>query len=409
LPLLVCVSTKESRLAVPHRADESSADVQVLVACARKRMDAAQRSRFAQLVARPLDWAFLLQLANENGLLPLLHKHLTEAAAGSIRPDVVKQISQANRESALRALLLTGELLRIRDALSQRGIPAIPYKGPVLAVRAYGSPSLRQFEDLDIVTPQRLMPAVYDVMQQLDYRARLPRDCFVAEGSRAIPGEYVFVHRVNSALVELHTEWTLRHFPVPPDIETMVGRAILVQINDKKVPAFATEDALLMLAVHGAKDFWARLVWVADVAEIVKQSPDIYWEKLLSDGRKLKVTRMLNLSLSLAREILDLTLSPEMARQIDADATVKRLTRHFVQHPVDGEAIPEGAFQRSLYRIRMVEGRWNGLHYWAGLATAPPEEDWATAHIPRRFPRSHAFMRPFRLWKKYGQHRSRAE
>lgn len=376
----------------------------MLVACARKQMDTAQRKHFTELVAEPLDWAFLLQLANENGLLPLLHKHLTEAETESMRPDVLEQISQANRESALRGLLLTSELLRILDAFGQRGIRAIPYKGPVLAQRAYGSPSLRQFEDLDIVTPQRFMPAVYDAMQSLDYRARLPRECFVAEGSRAIPGEYVFVHRVNGALVELHTEWTLRHFPLRPDIEAMVRRSTVVSVDGKDVTAFAAEDELLILAVHGAKDFWARLVWVADVAEIVKQSPKIDWEKLFAEARKLKVTRMLNLSLSLAREILNVTLPPEIMSQMEADATVKRLTRRFVQHPVDGEAIPEGVFQRSLYRIRVVEGPWNGLRYWVRLSTAPAEEDWAMTNIPNRFSGSYAFLRPFRLWKKYRPH-----
>lgn len=392
-----------------HRTGENPIEVQVLVACARKVMDAAQRSRFTELVAQPLDWNFLLKLANENGLLPLLHKHLTEAAAGGIHADVLTQISQANREGALRSLLLTAELLRILDAFRQPGIRAIPYKGPVLAERAYGNPSLRQFEDLDIVTPQRFMPAVYDAMQSLDYQARLPRERFSAEGSQAIPGEYVFVHRENKAMVELHTELTLRHFPVAPDIEEMIGRAILVQINNREVPAFAAEDALLMLAVHGAKDFWARLVWVADIAEIVKQSPGIDWEKLLEEARKLKVRRMLNFSLLLAREILDLTLPPEIVRQIESDAPVKRLTRQFVQHPVNGEAIPEGALRRSLYRIRMVEGPWNGLRYWARLTTAPAEEDWAMTDIPGRFSGSYALLRPFRLWKKYGQRGSPRE
>ena len=381
----------------------------MLVACACKQMDAAQQKHFNGLVAQPLDWTFLLKLANENGLLPLLHKHLTEAATGSIRPDVLEKIAQANRQSALRSLFLTAELLRILDTFRQREIRAIPYKGPVLAQRAFGSSSLRQFEDLDIVTPQRFMPAVYDAMQSLDYRARLPRERFVAEGSRAIPGEYVFVHRVNRAMVELHTEWTLRHFPVRPDIEAMARRSTVVPVDGKDVAAFAAEDELLMLAVHGAKDFWSRLIWVADVAEIVKQSPKLNWQKVIAEAKRLKASRMSNLALSLAREILDLTLPPEIVGQMEADATVKRLTRRFVRHPVDGEAIPEGAFQRSLYRIRMVEGLWNGLRYWMRLSTAPAEEDWAMADIPRRFSKSYAFLRPFRLWKKYGQRSSRRE
>ena len=39
--------------------------------------------------------------------------------------------------------------------LDSHGIPAVPYKGPALAVRLYGDLSLRGFSDLDIVIWER--------------------------------------------------------------------------------------------------------------------------------------------------------------------------------------------------------------------------------------------------------------
>ncbi|MGH9781533.1 MAG: nucleotidyltransferase domain-containing protein, partial [Candidatus Acidiferrales bacterium] len=351
----------------------------------------------------------LLRLADENGLLPLLRKHLLDAAGASIPPDVAKEISEQGRENAMRGLFLTAELLGVLDKFRERDIQAVPYKGPVLAARAYGSPTLRQFDDLDIVTPQKFMPAVYEAMESLDYQARLSRQRFTAADPRAIPGEYVFVHRTHGAMVELHTEHTLRHFPVRPDIEAMVRRSIRVQVDGKDVPAFATEDTLLLLAVHGAKDFWARLIWVADIAEIVEQTPRIDWVDLIAEADRLKVTRMLNLAFSLAREILGVQIPSEIVNQIELDEMVKLLTWQVGRQLMGGEVAANGVVRRSLYRIRMTSGLWDGLRYWARLSTAPAEEDWEMTDVPERISGSYAFLRPLRLWKKYGQRRSREE
>ena len=378
----------------------------MLVACARRQLSAAERGGLCKLVAGELDWARLLGLANENGLLPLLHKHLA-AAAGNVPPNVLKQISEESRENAMRGLSLTAELLRILNEFRHRDIRAIPYKGPVLAARGYGSPTLRQFDDLDIVTPQAFMPAVYDAMLHLDYQTRLPRERFATNHPQAIPGEYVFVHRISNAMVELHTELTLRHFPVCPDVDAMTQRSVVVSVDSKDVPAFAIEDALLMLAVHGAKDFWSRLIWVADVAEIVKQARSLDWKGLVTEANRLKATRMLNLAFSVAREILDLDLPPEIVNQIQSDGAVQLLTRQISRQLMNGETLGDGVLQRSLYRIRMTEGIWDGLRYWMRLSTAPAQEDWGMVDIPGRFSGSYALLRPFRLWKKYRQRRFR--
>ncbi|MHB8526215.1 MAG: nucleotidyltransferase domain-containing protein [Candidatus Acidiferrales bacterium] len=381
-----------------------SAEIELLLLCARRTLGVAESGRLAELVRNSLDWPLLLSLADENGLLPLLQHHLLlEVGPTKIPPEVLSELQARGRQNALRALFLTAELFRVLDEFHRRQIVALPYKGPVLAARAYGSPSLRQFDDLDIVAPQKSMPFVHEAMASLGYQARLPRERFLATARRAVPGEYVFVHQVNGAMIEIHTELTLRHFPVPPDLEGMFFRSITVSVDGREVPAFAAEDLLLMLAVHGAKDFWARMVWVADVAEIVKQSANLDWESLLVAASKLKVTRMLNLGLSLAREIAGLALVPEIASRIQADAVVKRLTRQLGGCLLNGEALPDGVFSRSLYRISMTEGLLDGLRYWVRLTTAPAEEDWAMAELSTRLSKSYSVLRPIRLWKKYGQ------
>jgi len=388
---------------VANRANQVSPEIELLLICARRRLDAAAATRLTELAGSALDWPLLLHLAGENGLLPLLRKHLLETAPAAIPPDSLSQLREAARANALRALFLSAELFRVSDALRLRGISAISYKGPVLAARAYGNPSLRQFDDLDIVVSQNSMPAVYEIMAALAYQARLPREAFFAKEARAIPGEYVFVHKINGAMVEVHTESTLRHFPIPPDLERMFRRSSAVSVDGREVPAFATEDEVIMLSVHGSKDFWARLIWVADVAELLAQSAgSLDFEGLFAEAKRLKITRMLKLGFSLAREVLNADLPEEAARAIENDRAVQRLTAELRDSLLHLGGSSESLFRRSLYRIRMTEALGDGLRYWARLSTAPAEDDWAMAHLGERSSRFYAFLRPFRLWRKYG-------
>ena len=66
-------------------------------------------------------------------------------------------------------LLMTGELIKILKLLKVNDINAIPYKGPVLANLAYGTISLREFNDLDIFVNKCDTYEVYKLMLSLGY------------------------------------------------------------------------------------------------------------------------------------------------------------------------------------------------------------------------------------------------
>ncbi|MFZ0924193.1 MAG: nucleotidyltransferase family protein, partial [Candidatus Acidiferrales bacterium] len=177
-------------------AGDIKPEIEILLCCARGALSPVDLARLERISQSPIDWPLLFQLATENGLLPLLCEHLLQNSA-IVPSETIMQFRDANRQNALRALFLTAELLRITESLCRRQIPALPYKGPVLGQLAYANPSLRQFDDLDIVVPQRFMPQVYEEMETLGYEAKFSRDRFLAAGRKDIPGEYVFLHKIN--------------------------------------------------------------------------------------------------------------------------------------------------------------------------------------------------------------------
>ncbi|MGB7153104.1 MAG: nucleotidyltransferase family protein, partial [Candidatus Acidiferrales bacterium] len=330
-------------------AGDIKPEIELLLCCARKTLSPAELSRVSTISQGRIVWPRLFHLATENGLLPLLCEHLLQNSA-AVPSEIVAQLRDANRRNALRALFLTAELLRITDALRQKQIPALSYKGPVLGQLAYANPLLRQFDDLDIVVPQRFMPHVYEEMAALGYEAKFSRERFPSAGSEDIPGEYVFRHKANGAMVELHTEATLRHFPKPPDLDQMARRSTTVLLNGRGIPTFAPADTLLMLCVHGAKDFWSRLIWVADVAALVEALPEPDWSPFLAEARKYDAERMARLGLSLANAIFDARLPAGILQEIESDRVAARVGGQLREHLLDRRDLPAGVTWRSLYR-----------------------------------------------------------
>lgn len=375
-------------------------EIEVLLCCARRTLDATQSAQLMRALQLQIDWPLLIRLADENGLLPLACHHLAQLSS-AIAADWRIKLQESKRLNSLRALFLTAELQRITEALRQRAIPALPYKGPVVSELAYGNALLRQFDDLDIVVLQKFMGAIYEEMALLGYQPRFSRGHFLARNGKNIPGEYVFVHQVNGAIVEFHTEATLRHFPRPPDLESMFDRASAISLNGRQISTFSLPDTMLMLCVHGAKDFWSRLVWVADVAAVGTVLTNADWELLLAQTRKCDAQRMVNLGLWLAESLLGAAILK--ANMPDCDHATVTVGTELRDRLLGERSSPEGLWQRSLYRIRMVQPLWRGIRYWLRLSTMPAEDDWWTVHDSLHFRSLYVLLRPFRLWRKYGR------
>ena len=214
-------------------------ETRLLVGCARTTMQPAIADEIGKLAAGTLDWNLLLSLAAENSVTPLLARHLPVCAASVLTASHVALLKDAARANTVRSLILVAELIKIMDAFSSGGIQAIPYKGPVLAAQAYGDVTLREFEDLDIVLRQRDMPKANEIMTGLGYRPKFPWILSPGAASALVPGEYDYYDEDRRIVVELHTELTLRHFPVPPDLDELARRLVPVALSGHDVWTFS--------------------------------------------------------------------------------------------------------------------------------------------------------------------------
>ncbi|MGD1211417.1 MAG: nucleotidyltransferase family protein [Candidatus Acidiferrales bacterium] len=383
-------------------SDTVCPEKRLLVYCARTRMELAIAEKIRALVARPLDWDYLFSEAAENSLTPLLARNLSVSAAEIVPPDQMKRLTEATRANTARCLILTAELIKIMDLFQSEGIPAIPYKGPVIAAQAYGDVTLREFEDLDIVLRQRDMAKANDIVTSIGYAPKFPWILSPGAAASLVPGEYNYREKSHRMMVELHTEVTLRHFPVPPDLDDLARRLVPVALSGHEVRTFAPEDVLPILCIHGSKDFWERISWVADIAELVQAYPQLDWDVVLRRAESWGAQRMLHLGLALAAGLLDASPPEEILSRVRGDRVAASVASEVIQRFLRREERRFDAAGRFRFRRRMVQGVLAGWRYSIRLAVIPAEEDWLMVRLPRPLAPLYVALRPLRLLRKYG-------
>src|ERR1700730_8034645 len=158
----------------------------------------------------------------------------------------------------------------------------------------YGNPTLCSSEQLAFVLPQRQVCQAVEVLSLAGYRSELnpqvSREAhFLASGN---PSQYCFLSESSQSIVELHTEKTMRYFPVPIDWREVRGRLGTISLGGASLPTFSVEDTLVLLSVHGAKNFWRRLGWICDLAELVQASRGMDWNLAEDVANRMGCRRM---------------------------------------------------------------------------------------------------------------------
>lgn len=378
------------------------AEKQLLVSCARTRMVPEIAEQIRKITAGPLDWDIVLSDATENSVGPLLELNLRAVAPDLAPAATLEQLKIAYRANTVRCLFLAAELHKILELFRSAGIVAIPYKGPVLAEQAYGNLTLRDFDDLDIIVPQRDLMKAHEVMLELGYRTRFPWILSKDSKTALVPGEYNYRDEKRRAVVELHTELTLRHFPVAPDIDWFAERLVKVTVAGKEVPTFSPEDLLLALCVHGSKDFWERIAWIGDVAELIQRHADLDWDEAFRTAESLRVERMVHLGLALAGDLLQAPMPAEIRKRVREDAEAVSVARELEHRTLSRDFPGAGSGGRLRFRRRMVRGGLAGWRYALRLAMVPAEEDWEMVQLPSPLAPLYLVLRPLRLLQKYG-------
>jgi hypothetical protein len=321
-------------------------ELQVLISCAHLECSQSELDRIRNLLYGEINWPNLIELTERHGLVPLMHLHLGEVS--EIVPVRIRQnLAERSRRHAARVLRLTSQLLSVLRELSQSGIPAVPFKGPVLAQQLYGNLGLRQAGDLDILIRPDDFPRAYELLISRGFTPSNPgADPLAVARNR---GNLV-LELGQDTKVELKSRFTNADIGLRIEFDELQPRLGFINLSRSRVPTFSPADLAILLAVNGARHRWSRLEWLCGYAELWRSNPEIEFERVVATAEELGVRRMVLLALLLAHELLQLPVPADTALQAQSDPWVPRLGRDVQRFwaagagQADTEILPMNAF-----------------------------------------------------------------
>jgi len=362
-------------------------EVELLLRCARTRIDAEGAGRIRDLAGKDLDWTGLIRGAFQQGVMPLLARNLHSTCADVVSPEVLGRLQGCFATNAARNLFLISELLNILGMLADRGIPAIPLKGPVLAGSVYGRASLRQSNDLDILVHRKDLLRATEL---LIHEATPPR-YHLKGGGWPDPlqlelGYHTELVRDDGRLVvELHWELMDPRFCIHLGPEQFWSRLEPISVGGTTVSGFGPEDLLLCLCVHATKHHWERLSLICDVAELIRHAPGLDWGVLLRRAHASGTERILFVGLLLANRLLDAPLPEAIVRRIGRDAEAGSLAQEVHDRlDRDDPALPDWDEARERFFLAVRERLSDRIRSCVRLGRIPAGVDRAVLPPPAR-------------------------
>jgi hypothetical protein len=361
--------------------------------CARSVIDSAAHDRIRSYVHAEIDWDFFINTAHRHRVLPLVYRTFANSHADEVPKRVMQRLRNAFYANARRNLLLTAELFQILTVFEKQNIPAIPYKGPILAAALYGEVSFREFSDLDVIVPKDLAEKATALLLEQGYKIK----------KEAGEKDLLLVRDDAGTTVELHWGITIAKDPLQVKPEFLWENLHTVSVGGKTVTIHAPEDLLLILCIHGGKHRWEHLGWLCDIAEIIRRYPQLDWTGLMDRASMLAARRILLLGLLLTENVLDVKLPDTVVRQIDADDTVAELATQVQQSLSNDRPVALGEIEQYYMNLRerpadKARVAMNQVKHYLMLTSRDREA------IPLRglFSPLLYFIRPFRLIREYG-------
>lgn len=373
----------------------------LLLACARTDLSLDRKDLILTLAKQAIDWRNLLMLAQRHGVVPILYRSLAAVGRVPAPNEVLESLRMQYLTNAGKNLVFVRELFKILDLLNREGVRAVPIKGPVLAASSYGNVSLRQFCDLDILVHRDHIRRSKELLTTAGYVNNFGLTAAEEDALINYQKDFQFVAPGSGTIVELH--WALEpgsRFRSFND-ETVWKRLTTVTVEGRDVPALGPEDALLYLCLHGANHRWDRLCWICDTAETIARNPELDWEPLIEEARKLRCQRVLFLGLILATSLLDAPVPSAIALTAMSYPHVGELASLVNEQLFDP---PSGVsdLRRSFSFHSMVrESLLDKAQLWGRRVLLPDALDFRASKFPPALFFLLPLFRPLRLLAKH--------
>ena len=295
------------------------------------RVDHTKDKRISEILTTGVvAWGDLRKTAIQQGIIPLLYKRLKGEMADLVPLDELSTLRTLFVANTIKNIRMTQHLLKVLDLLADSGVEAMSFKGPALAVQAYGDLSLRSFCDLDILIHSNDLSRVYQILTGqgfLTEQGYILNDPDQTSIDRILYNIYEkdLSFSFQDNFLELHWKIIERLYTVPLDMDQIWERSLPIFINGQKIKTLSPEDMVIVLCFHGHKHAWQNLKWLADLIHIISNHPGFNWHNLFIRAGNMGLKRIVLIGLFLAHKHGGIRCGFEVENLFASDTTMLKL------------------------------------------------------------------------------------
>lgn len=375
------------------------AENQLLTCAARPHLNSAHADRVHQLLEDDLDWHYLLATANRHGVIPLLYYHLSQIGA-KVPPRIISKLRDKSYEISRANFSLTAELIKTVHFLEAHGIQVISFKGPTLAITAYGDLGLRQFTDLDLFIHAHDIARAKEVLAKHGFTPVRNLSSSREAALLRFDNAWAFGNE-QEVLLDVHWRFSPVYSSLPLETDDLWRRLERVNIGTQTLFTLSAEDLLIVLCCHGFTHEWERLIWVCDVATLVGRREDLDWDYLFLKAKRLGVLRIVLVGLAFARE-LGASFPPRVRAGLEEDGTANRCAEELMSVFFTAPKRHLSLFEWLTRQLRMRERVRDKFSSFWRIVLTPRDYDWMFASVPASLSLLYYLIRPIRAARAYG-------
>lgn len=249
--------------------------------------------------------------AEWHAVLPLVHDAWAALEVDGLTRPLQAYLDEQAHATAVRNRFRLEELHAIVEELHAAGIPSLTFKGPVLGALAYRADRLRYSVDIDLLIRPDDIAHTDALLRDQGYQRMNPD---ASPRRRRIrfwfQREHHYVRGGGTYNLDVHTAAVKPSMGFQASFDTLYARAQTVRIGRHHFMTPATEDLVLLLCFHGAKDRWVRLRRVCDLEGLIRRHPTLDWRDVRAQTRRQHAERIVALGLHVAAVVLGGTVPP---------------------------------------------------------------------------------------------------
>jgi hypothetical protein len=286
----------------------------------RVHLNEAEVSSMEALLKAPLDWDYIFEKSQKEGISSLAYYHLYNFQTKGLVIQHLTQLKDLYYRNSLNNIMILEEVKKVLRTCNEEKIKAIVLKGAFLAENIYKNSAFRTMSDIDILIKKEDLSGVNKILNSLGF---LSSANFQDALRNALPSSLnSLVYRRKSGgkfFVHLHwhlinTTWPLDSLVNKIDMKRIWSCAQATRIGGIDALTLAPHHLLLYLAQHSFNHSFDRLILLSDIIETVRYYKEILnWDLVVEEAERFNVSAVLYYSLSFTSHVLRFEI-PELER-----------------------------------------------------------------------------------------------